>query len=954
MVVADHDSLLSKPKKTPWFTQTVQMGPISWTASCILDTGSEFSLVNDVDVPKECPRRPCDVVVTVANGENHRFTEYITAFLHNPPLEPQPLHLLISKDLPGIIIGYNDMQVLGYDLVKVLPAAIMNKLRSQFTFDFPTIYDEAEIRQDSRVDELKTFLQPEFTKNCMVTGPCSHVDAQFSLVFKDGVDLSLYHSRSYVPPEHKHLLDDAIKELINNDWVGLMPADHSGVELGFTIAFNGSKPRVCVNPTRINPLTVIPQSTFDPPSVLYNRLCKIPFKFMSQLDLKSAYYSLVWNQPKQQTVYFVWKNNRYMFKRMPFGFSAAPAKFTQLMQSIFGHLDWLIVYFDNLLILSETYEEHRERLLIVLKELNKYNMKLNVDKSQLLCTHLSFLGFRLSNSAISIDPAKAKAILDIPTPTTVKSLQSFIGMVNFNRNFIVYSSALMEPLNRILTLVDKGSKKKFTDDIISQLEPIVNKVKEALAYTISNALPPQDHSVPILLYSDASDFAIAGAIGFLNPEQHFVCMGVFSRLLRSYELNYTVTKKELLAAVSTVRNFQHLFQGRPTTLMTDHEALTFPKGVKEDQSRTEQAWWFELAHHALTIQHIDGKDNILADYLSRFLYPDHMNKPRKLITDNYSSFVNHCISKPAYSLAVTRSAAAPSPTRILQDFKSTDNQTNNNINSTNNNTTSNDKSNSISITSSNPSTLSSPNITPDQTEHDTSSPNQTTSIGIDSEQILDPSSAVNPPIATNLTNNDQDNNEINSYSDGLRSADEIKSILQALHYSDHGNYQIMINRLHLMGIDHPEKTIIAKKVCRDCATCQQFNPFHKRYHPALSVHSPRPWYHIQIDLIGPLPPSNNFKFILIIVDVFSSYVYLYPLLDKSAPAIVECLKRVFADRGAPKVVQSDNGSEFANSTLKSMLDCVGSELRHSSAYHPEANGKVERHVGISRTFFSVS
>jgi hypothetical protein len=92
-----------------------------------------------------------------------------------------------------------------------------------------------------------------------------------------------------------------------------------------------------------------------------------------------------------------------------------------------------------------------------------------------------------------------------------------------------------------------------------------------------------------------------------------------------------------------------------------------------------------------------------------------------------------------------------------------------------------------------------------------------------------------------------------------------------------------------MGITHPDLDIYINQVMKKCGQCLQFNPMKRVFNPARSVHARRPWYHIQLDLIGPLPESKGCRYLLIAVDVFSSYVYLTALESKAASAVSEAL-----------------------------------------------------------------
>jgi hypothetical protein len=188
-----------------------------------------------------------------------------------------------------------------------------------------------------------------------------------------------------------------------------------------------------------------------------------------------------------------------------------------------------------------------------------------------LCIRLPFLGFILSNNGITPDPKKFAAIEAIPNPDTIKRLQRFIGAVTYNRLFIPKIAELLKPLYDVITEVGKG---KIPAHLQDKVKTAVTKVKHALSNAIALQFPPEDSTVPIVMYTDASDFAIAGTIGFHDEQKQFAILGTYSRILQPYERHYTTTKKELLAVFECVKRFKFLLYGRQSIIaFTDHISL---------------------------------------------------------------------------------------------------------------------------------------------------------------------------------------------------------------------------------------------------------------------------------------------------------------------------------------------------------------------------------------------
>jgi hypothetical protein len=133
---------------------------------------------------------------------------------------------------------------------------------------------------------------------------------------------------------------------------------------------------------------------------------------------------------------------------------------------------------------------------------------------------------------------------------------------------------------------------------------------------------------------------------------------------------------------------------------------------------------------------------------------------------------------------------------------------------------------------------------------------------------------------------------------------------------------------------------------KNCDPCTRFVVVKSGFHPAQFITSSGPAEHIQIDTSVHLPESpDGYKALLVCIDVFTGFVFLRPLRDTTAETVTRKLWKIFCTIGFPKILQSDNGSEFVNDILRSLVKITGIEHRFISAYNPRADGKVERSIG---------
>jgi hypothetical protein len=145
---------------------------------------------------------------------------------------------------------------------------------------------------------------------------------------------------------------------------------------------------------------------------------------------------------------------------MPFGLTNAPATFQHVMNEIFKDYldDFLLTYLDDLLIYSQTLDEHRKQVKKVLTRLRKYDLFAKPEKCEFEKKVVEYLGFIISEEGVRMDPKKVEAVLEWEEPRNVKEVQSFLGFANFYRRFIKEYSKVVSPLTDLLK---KENQKKF-------------------------------------------------------------------------------------------------------------------------------------------------------------------------------------------------------------------------------------------------------------------------------------------------------------------------------------------------------------------------------------------------------------------------------------------------------------------------------------------------------------
>ena len=306
------------------------------------------------------------------------------------------------------------------------------------------------------------------------------------------------------------------------------------------------------------------------------------------------------------------------------GISTSPDEYQSCMMKVLGGFhEFIEVYLDDILVYSETFEDHLNHLKLLFVQLSKYGITLNLKKCKILKEEINYLGFSLTKEGIKPQSKKVDAILKIKTPTTKKQVRRFLGMVTYYREMIKDKAALCAPLNK---LTSKNSKflweKKENDSFL--------KIKKALSEAILLNYP--DYNKVFDIYADDSGKQIGGLIR--QEEKILAC---FSRSLSNSQRNYTTMELELLSIIEILKEYRTMLLGFPIIVHTDHKNLIYPK----ETSLRIKRWKLILQDYNITMKYIMGKKNIGADIFSRIEYENEIKTANKESLFEDSEFLLH-------------------------------------------------------------------------------------------------------------------------------------------------------------------------------------------------------------------------------------------------------------------------------------------------------------------------
>ena len=300
---------------------------------------------------------------------------------------------------------------------------------------------------------------------------------------------------------------------------------------------------------------------------------------------------------------------------MPQGLKNAPATFNRLVQSVMReHRAYAPSYFDDIYVHSKpegkhsALEMHQTHLRLVLATMRKHKLYANLKKCIFAADEIPVLGCFVGKNGVRVDPEKVEAIAKWPAPTDVKSMRKWLGLANYLHKYAANYAEMAKPLTDLL-------RKDVPWEWNAQHQAAFEKIKQSLISAPILALP--DDTKPFSVVCDASDYAIGCALMQKDAEGRDRVISYQSRQLKAAELNYRVHDKELLAIKYALMKFRvHLLGAQPFVVYTDHASLR--TATKSPHLSQRMARWLSFfAEYNFSVEYKPGKNNVLADALSR-------------------------------------------------------------------------------------------------------------------------------------------------------------------------------------------------------------------------------------------------------------------------------------------------------------------------------------------------
>ena len=828
--------------------------------------------------------------------------------------------------------------------------------------------------------------------NESITGFCNSGDSVVKLSVRPEDEEFIYSRQYPIPHALEAVLDAMLEKWFKQGRIMFAP---HGCKFNSPLLVAKKKDehgrmtgiRVCLDVRKLNKY-LLENDRFQIPHIPDMLATLAGGKIFGEFDLSEAYFQFKLAVESQMYTAFTWKKQQYMFVSCPYGIKHIPSLFQRFIAQLFKDMPFVFTYIDNICFSSSSWKEHMEQAAAIIERLNSVNLRIKPSSVNLGNHQIKLLGHLITPHGIGIDPEKQEIMLKWPKPSTGKELASFLGLGTFLRDHIRHYADLTAPFEKI--------KNSSVIAWTPQMEQQWMVIKRAFAAVPFLKFP--DFNKRFVIATDASQTGVGGVLYQPNDENNTITadniVAIVSKQLNQSQQRYPVYKKELWAVVYCLRKFHTFIHGRRDVIViTDHKPLIH---ILKQQNLciALQQWLDVLLDYDLSIVYRPGVLHVIPDALSRMYMSSYADNNAVWGTHDNIKILDaftHCSSpsdflcqqsidaiKPTKAMrrrheltATQRSGGGESDANSSAQQRLLISLTNDHTNRDHQSETpkkiARTKSYFRTVQDISPSSYNAivslmmeDNSSYDISEHDVHEFDEATThfplYSVDTSNIHHCVGFVLPHhipllrsrdsvIISNLTADEKLAVAMEKRGKHSPASEEHKQkLLEEAHAAGHYGEKVMYGIIDKRGYWWPHMRADIRNIISDCRDCQRFTYKREGFHPSQSVNAEHPGDHLQIDLAQFPESMDGYVYCLVLVDVFTGFVFLKPLKDKEAPTVARAIWEIICIIGIPKIIQCDNGTEFANKILQCLCRLTGIDRRYIAPYNPRADGKVERTV----------
>src|SRR5271157_5017157 len=802
------------------------------------------------------------------------------------------------------------------------------------------------------------------------------------------------------------LIDEHVEKMLKG---GIIQPTHSPWASNVVLVRKPSgELRFCIDYRRLNQITVA--DSYPMPRIDCCMDALGGAKYFSTLDMRSGFWQLELDADTSEKTAFITRKGAFKFNVMSYGLTNAPAIFQRLMDLMLSGLNWdvCLAFIDDIIVMSNSFEQQLERLTLVFDRIRAANLKLSPKKCHLFLKEVKFLGSIVTADGIKPDPEKIDKVRNWPVPLNVKQVRGFVALASYYRRHIPGFAQIAKPLHEL-------TRKKVRFEWTNNRQMAFDKLKELL--TTAPVVRAPIFGGRFILDTDASDTAL-GAVLQQEQDGDVYVIAYMSRILSTAEEKYCTTRREMLAVVTALKYYKQFLLGVKFKLRTDHSALIHYESTKEAVG--QQGRWLDFyAQFQPEVEHRPGMQHANADALSRRPCEREFSADRKCPQCHAkpSSFdvyepgeeldpENEGLLLSNVALAARRLEAKPIPIPTAADVvrpevrdaveskpevltSEVDEESD-----ASNRSCIYDRSDSESSGSENDDfkwaalqvrPLKAPYVSKaDKVVRSESSPDHIRKYQRDdviTGQIL--KWLEQPELGRSWSVSEGKCQEIQTLWSQADSLEVRNGILYRRFIDADGGLKYlqlvvpyamrreMLENIHAgtgqghFGVRKSAKMFVKyaywsgwkadlERYIRMCDICCRYRKGPaKRQAPMQSQPACAPLQKLHIDLTGPhVRSSGGFVYLLTCVDYFTKYLISVPLRDKTALSVARALVRhVYLVYGSVALQMSDCGLEFVNELNRNIQLLMGIQGIKTTSYHPSCNGACERvHATLHSVF----
>lgn len=792
-----------------------------------------------------------------------------------------------------------------------------------------------------------------------------------------------------LPHMQKKEIDRQTKILLENDLIELSTSPYnSPLIIVPKKSYDGTpKYRMCIDYRKLNKKIVPDKFPLPRIEEILEGLGRA--KYFSIMDMHSGFHQIRLAKESRPATAFSTDTGFYQWTVLPFGINIAPASFSRMMTIAFSGLSpqQSFIYMDDLIVIGISENQHLNNLKAVFEMCRENNLKLNPEKCDFFKSEVTFLGHNCTSDGLKPNPNKIATINKYPTPKNKDEVTRFHAMANYYRRFIPNFSTISYPLTYL-------RKKRVPFLWTNECENAFQQIKQIL--TSSPILTYPDFTKQFKVTVDASQMGCGAVIS----QEHDGCdlpISFISRTFKKGEINKAIIEKELLAIHFALKTFRHYLYGQKFVVFSDHKPLIYLFKLKNPSSKLMRIK-MDLEEFDFTIEYIKGKENVVADALSRISIQDlfKMYEENNIFKVDIASHthkntqIRPKIEKTrqtnqilAFTRSMTRKQQQNEQPQNINDVTNIENISYENsqvyesitqskqiprVRITNLKTDKNGKPTQITLNAFMHSNKIFQFVLDNEkvTLNDLLSTLQSEARKLNINTIEWPLHDIIFKMCTIQQFKDMSNNILRYL--------QIKLIQSPTIVENKQMRDNLMKKFHsdeLYGGHCGSKKLYAKikdqfywrnmtkdisNFVKNCHICKLSKPNQKTKESLELTRTPqKPFEILQIDTIGPLTKSNSGnQYAITIIDEMSKFLVIIPIANKSAKEIAKAIfEKFILTFGPMKEIKTDMGTEYRNSIISEVCQLLKINHSISTAYHHETVGAIERSHRVLNEYLRV-